>query len=117
MASAHEFLLEHRMYRSHRTGEVIDPEWTAPHFPPRWHYDVLRGLDHLRQAGAAPDRRAAGAIDEVVARRRSDGRWPKGPSYGGKQFFTLEPGRVPGRVNTLRALRVLRWWEAGSPGE
>jgi hypothetical protein len=114
IARGHEFLLEHRLYRSHRTGEVINEAWTTFHFPPRWHYDVLRGLDHLAAAGAAPDPRAGDAIDLVRAGRRADGRWGKGSQYSGETFFTLEPGRVAGRWNTLRALRVLGWWGAGA---
>ena len=113
IARGHEFLLDHRMYRSHRTGKVISGEWTAFHFPPRWHYDVLRGLDHLQDAGAGPDPRAADAVELVRTRCRPDGCWAKGPQYSGNTFFTLEPGRVPGRWNTLRALRVLKWWNQG----
>lgn len=110
MERGHEFMLEHRMFRSHRTGEVIDPAWTEFHFPPRWHYDVLRGLDHLRDAGVGPDDRASDAVALVRERQRPDGRWGKGPEYSGEIFFRLEPGRAPGRWNTLRARRVLRWW-------
>ncbi len=115
IARGHAFMLDHRMYRSHRTGAVINGAWTAFHFPPRWHYDVLRGLDHLQDAGAVPDPRAADAIELVEARRRPDGRWVKGPQYSGDTFFTLEPGRVPGRWNTLRSLRVLKWWDQHAP--
>ena len=107
--SGQEFLLTHQLFRSHRTGEVVNPEWTKPHFPPRWHYDVLRGLDYLQDAGVSPDTRAADAIEVLEAVRRSDARWPKGRQYSGKTFFTMEPGRVPGRWTTLRALRVLKW--------
>jgi hypothetical protein len=114
IAHAHEFMLDHRMYRSHRTGDVINDAWASFHFPPRWHYDVLRGLDHLQDAGAASDSRAAEAIELVRSRRRPDGRWAKGPQYSGDTFFTLEPGRMPGRWNTLRSLRVLRWWNQGA---
>lgn len=106
-----EFLLRHALFRSHTTGEVIDPTWLVPHFPPRWHYDVLRGLDHLATSGAPRDPRIHEAIDVVRAARRGDGRWAKGSQFTGRTFFTLEPGRVAGRWNTLRALRVLRWWE------
>jgi len=105
-----EVLLNHGMFRSHRTGEVVNKEWTKFHFPPRWHYDVLRGLDHLRDAGHAPDGRAEEAIDVVVQRRRADGKWRVGPRYSGLRHFTMEDGRLPGRWNTLRALRVLKWW-------
>ena len=107
----HEFMLSHHLYRSHRTRAVINETWTTFHFPPRWHYDVLRGLDHLQDAGAAQDPRAADAIALVRSRRRPDGRWSKGSQYTGRTFFTMEPGRVAGRWNTLRAQRVLRWWD------
>lgn len=111
MAAAHEFMLRHRMFRSHTTGEVINEAWTKFAFPPRWHFDVLRGLDHLRDAGAEPDMRAEEGVGLVKQRARRDGRWPIGPRYSGDTFFRMETGRNPGRWNTLRALRVLRWWE------
>ena len=110
LEGAEEFLLMHRLFRSHTTGDVIDPVWLIPHFPPRWHYDTLRGLDHFVMTGREPDDRCSDAVDELVARRRADGTWAKGPEYGGELLFRLEPGRTPGRWNTLRALRVLRWW-------
>ena len=114
IARGHEFMLRHQMHLSHRTGDVINPTWSTFHFPPRWHYDVLRGLDHLQDASAATDRRAANAIELVCSKRHRDGRWTKGSQYSGKVFFVLEPGRTPGRWNTLRALRVLNWWREGT---
>jgi hypothetical protein len=112
IAAGQEVLLAHRMYRSHTTGDIINEAWTRFSFPPRWHYDILRGLDHLQDAGVAPDGRAFEAVDVVRSRRRSDGGWPVGPRYTGERHFTMEEGRKPGRWNTLRALRVLRWWES-----
>lgn len=112
MEAGHEFLLEHQMYKSHRTGRTVDDKMTRLWFPPRWHYDILRGLDHFRDADLTPDSRAEDAIELIRRRRRTDGKWPKGSQYTGREFFPLEPGRVPGRMNTLRALRVLRWWES-----
>jgi hypothetical protein len=72
---AHEFLYRHRMFRSHRTGQVIDGRMTRFSFPPQWHYDVLRGLDYLRAAGASRDPRVSEAIELVKQRRRADGTW------------------------------------------
>ena len=110
--SGHEFMFSHRMFRSHSTGEVIDELWTRFTFPPRWHYDVLRGMDYLQSAGAERDDRASEAIELIRERRRNDGRWSIGPHYSGKVFFPLETGRSGGRWNTLRALRVLAWWDS-----
>jgi len=111
-ARGREFLLAHRLFRSHRTGAVVKGVMTRFAFPPRWHYDVLRGLDYFRDCGAARDERLEDAIALVEHRRRADGRWVLQNRYPGKTFFEMEEPGAPSRWNTLRALRVLRWWEA-----
>lgn len=112
-ARAREFLLAHRLFRSHRTGAVAKSEFTRFHFPPRWHYDVLRGLDYFRAAGFARDPRLQDAIDLLESRRQPDGTWLLAKGYPGRSFFELEPAGEPSRWNTLRALRVLKWWKGG----
>ena len=115
-----EYLLERHLMRRRSTGEVIardrkgDTPWTQFAFPGWWHYDVLRGLEFLRAAGVAPDERVAGAIDLVAAKRAGDGRWPLDIQYPGVLPVDLDEseGR-PSRWITLRALRVLDWYEAG----
>jgi len=106
-----EFLLRHRLFRSHRTGKIIKPEFTRFSFPPRWHYDILRALDYFQAVDAPRDLRLAEAIDIVRSHRRDDGRWLLEHSYKGKTYFELERVGAPSRWNTLRALRVLNWWE------
>jgi len=106
-----EFLLMHRLFRSHRTGAIIKPDFIRFAFPPRWHYDVLRALDYFQAVNAPRDPRLAEAIDIVRNRRRKDGRWPLQNRYKGKTYFELERLGAPSRWNTLRALRVLKWWE------
>src|SRR5467141_3218068 len=108
---AENYLLERRMFRSLRTGEVIEKRWLRFSFPTFWHYDVLRGLEYLRNAGIKPDRRVREAIKVVIERRHQNGRWP---------LNLLHPEHIPlqmetdvgsaSRWNTLRALRVLRWY-------
>jgi hypothetical protein len=105
-----EFLLAHRLFRSHRTGKVINPAWTRFSFPTRWRYDILRALDHFQEAGAARDERLREAMEIVKKRRKEDGRWVLQNRYPGKVFFEMEKLGQPSRWNTLRALRVLRWW-------
>lgn len=67
---AENYLLDRRMFRSLRTGEVIDKRWLCFSFPTFWHYDVLRGLDYLRNAAIKPDSRVVDAIETLIARRR-----------------------------------------------
>jgi len=106
-----EFMLEHRLYRSHQTGQEINPVFTMLSFPYRWHYDVLRGLEYFARAGAPHDPRLQDAIDLLKAKRRKDGTWPVQHKYSGKLFFSMESMGKPSRWNTLRALRVMKWWE------
>ena len=106
---AENYILERRMFRSLRAGKVIDNRWLRFSFPAFWHYDVLRGLDYLRNAGIKPDSRVSEAIKIVIERRHQNGRWP---------LNLLHPEHIPlkmetdvgsaSRWNTLRALRVLR---------
>jgi hypothetical protein len=106
-----EFLLVHRLFRSHRTGKVIKPVFLRFAFPPRWHYDVLRALDYFQKVRAPRDRRLSDAIGIVRKSRLPDGRWPLQHTFSGKTYFPLETLGAPSRWNTLRALRVLEWWE------
>jgi hypothetical protein len=111
VGAGREFLLVHRLYKSHRTGQVADPVFTKFSFPPRWHYDVLRGLDYLASVDAPRDPRVEDAIELLVSKRRPDGRWTLQNRHQGRLHFAMEEGGKPSRWNTLRALRVLRWWE------
>lgn len=108
-----EFLLNHRLFRSHRTGRVIKPAFTRFSFPPRWHYDILRALDYFQAVDAPRDPRLGEAIDIVRGRRREDGTWLLQNRYSGRTWFEMERVGEPSRWNTLRARRVLKWWTAG----
>lgn len=114
-ARGREFLLVHRLFRSHRTGAVVHPGLTSFSFPRYWYYDVLRALEHLAAAGAEPDPRLCDAIDLLSRRRRADGTWNLGRSHPGRTYLRMEAGGQPSRMITLSALRVLRWWNGGQP--
>ncbi len=106
------YLLDRRMFRSLRTGKVIDNRWLHFSFPTFWHYDVLRGLDYLRNAGIKPDRRVGDAIEAVIERRHQNGRWPLNLVHPEHIPLAMETGvGSASRWNTLRACRVLRWYD------
>ena len=107
-----EYLLQRKLFRRKSTGAVINPSWLQFSFPTRWHYDVLRALEHFREAGAPPDQRVDEAIQLLRSKQQPDGTWPLENTHPGKVHFVLEDGDGrPSRWNTLRALRVLRWYE------
>ncbi len=106
------YLLDRHLFRRLSTGEIVTPSYLEFSFPTWWHYDVLRALDYFRRSGAEPDARMAAAVEVVRSKRQPDGRWPLDRVHPGRVHFALE-GDVgePSRWNTLRALRVLDWWE------
>jgi len=111
-----EYLLERRLFRRRSTGEVANTEFLQLAFPPRYHYDVLRALDHFRAAGARPDPRMEDAVRLVESRRQADGRWLLERAYDEALDLPFgESAGEPSRWNTLRALRVLRWYERARP--
>jgi hypothetical protein len=112
-----EYLLERRLFRRRSTGEVADKAYLDFAFPYYWHYDVLRALDYFRGSGAGPDLRMAEAVELVRSKRQPDGRWLLDRIHPGRVHFALEGGvGRPSRWNTLRALRVLEWWDGRLPG-
>jgi len=106
-----EFLLIHQLFRSHRTGEIIKPVFLRLAFPPQWHYDILRALDYFQTVNAPRDERLSEAVAILREKRRPDGRWNLEQCFRGATFFHMERLGQPSRWNTLRAMRVLRWWD------
>jgi hypothetical protein len=105
------YLLERQLFRRRSTGDVVNPAWLHCSFPTRWHYDVLRALEHFRAAGDPPDRRVDEAMQVLRSRQQPDGTWLLENTHPGNVHVQLENGDGrPSRWNTLRALRVLRWY-------
>jgi hypothetical protein len=110
------YLLERRLFRRRSDGRVVDPRYTMLSFPTWWYYDILRALDHLRATsrltGAVPDARCDEAIEVLRGKRLGDGRWRHELTHEGPVFLRVETSEgSPGRWATLRALRVLAWWD------
>ena len=113
-ARGEEYLLQRRLFRRITTGEVADPRFTMFSFPTRWYYDVLRGLEYFRARGG-PDPRCAEAVELVRSKRDERGLWALENTHQGPTLIELEgvPDGFPSRWNTLRAMRVLAWWDGG----
>jgi hypothetical protein len=109
---AEEYLLQRQLFRRKSTGEVPAQRWLQFSWPPRWHYDVLRAVDHFRLTGEGPDSRIAEAVQLVRDKRRPDGTWMLENTHPGETQFEFEDGDgQPSRWNTLRALRILDWYD------
>jgi hypothetical protein len=114
--SGEEYLLERGLFRRLSTGEPADEQFLRFVHPNRWRYDVLRALDYFRSAaaltGTTPDPRLAEAVDHVRSKRLQDGAWLLDWRLPGRVWFDIDdgPGK-PSRWVTLRAMRVLSWWD------
>ena len=106
-----EFLLRHNLYRSDRTGNIIDKKMLMLSYPSRWRYDILRAMDYFRLAGIEYDSRMDDAIYVLLKKRRADGKWPAQARHPGQTHFCMEKTGKPSRWNTLRVLRVLKYFE------
>ena len=111
-----EFLLQHKLFRSDRTGLIIDKKMLMLTYPSRWRYDILRALDYFRLADIAYDVRMNDAIDVLLKKRRSDRKWPLQAKHPGKTHFDMEQTGKPSRWNTLRALRVFKHFNINNTG-
>lgn len=106
-AASGAFILAHRLYRSDRTGETIDKRMLMLSYPSRWRYDILRALDHFRNAGTGYDERMNDALDVLIKKQRKDQKWPLQTRHPGQVHFEMETVGQASRWNTLRVIRVL----------
>jgi hypothetical protein len=105
-----EYLLDRGLFRARSTREIVDPRFTMFSFPTYWYYDVLRGLEYFRSTGTDPDERCAEALDLVINKRDSEGKWHLENRHQGPTHFRMDGSEgSPSRWNTLRAMRVLAW--------
>lgn len=106
-----EFILIHRLYKSEKTKEVIKDDFFKYTFPVRWKYDILRCLDYFRKAEIAYDTRMEEGIKRIEQARNNQGIW-KGYSQAGKEYYKIERDKW----NTLRALRILEYYQSSRTG-
>lgn len=108
-----ELFLSHRIFRSLRTGHVINAGWLELNYPPFWHYDAAQALLVLSRMGLHRDPRADEARALLAARQRSDGVWSacrtwwRPPGSKGSNVEAVDWGERASEMVTLNALRVL----------
>ena len=107
---AQEFILQHQLFLSDRTGEIIDKRFLMLSFPSRWKYDILRALVYFQACGHPFDLRMQPALDVLMSKRRKDGTWPVQAKHAGQTHFDMEKTGGASRWNTLRAMRVLQYF-------
>ncbi len=110
--SAEEFILIHRLFLSDRTGEIIHKDFLKLPYPGRWKYDILRALDYFQYANREWDHRMKKALEVLLKKRNKDGTWNMQAAHPGEVHLVMEKAGKPSRINTLRAMRVLKKYES-----
>lgn len=82
--------------------------WFKFGFPIAYVTDVLQNLEALAALGQAGDPRLFRALELVLGKQDSRGRWPLEYTYNGKTWAEIEKKGQPSKWVTLRALRVLK---------
>ena len=119
---ASEFFLEHHLFRSDHTGEIIHPSMVELHYPLYWHCDILQELIILSRAGKIDDPRTKEALDIVEKKKGPDGTWHADDHYWNMRRTPLNKTKLlvsnveavnwgrkgPNKMITLNALRALK---------
>jgi hypothetical protein len=120
---ASEFFLQHHLFRSDHTGEIIHPSMVKLHYPLYWHCDILQELLILSRVGKLVDPRTKEALDIVEKKRDSNGLWHANDYYWNVRRKPLTKTKLlvsntkevvdwgrkgPNRMITLNALRTLK---------
>jgi hypothetical protein len=108
--TAKEFILIHQLFLSDHTGKVIHPVFLRMPYPYRWRYDFLRALDYFQYSKTLFDDRMKPAIDHLLEKRNQHLSWNVNAKYPGQEHFEMEKAGKPSRWNTLRALRILKYY-------
>jgi hypothetical protein len=104
-----EYLLERHLLRRLSTGEEVSEHFGRFGFPYAYRFNLLRGLDYFRAAGASKDPRMDEALQLIRQRRGADGKWLLENSHEEEWVLDMGEGEgQPSRWVTLQALRVLR---------
>lgn len=103
-----EFILHHKMYKSDKTGKIINPQFTKLFYPSRWRYDILRCFEVFVKLNIKYDKRMDDAFNLLLKKMDNINRFPLQQKHKGEVFFDYETVSQPSRWNTLRGLRVIK---------
>jgi hypothetical protein len=108
--SATAFILLHQLFLSDRTGKIIHKDFLKFTYPCRWRYDILRALDYFQYAEMKWDNSMEAAMRVLEEKRNKEGTWNMQAAHPGQVHVVMEKAGKASRWNTLRAMRVLKYF-------
>lgn len=104
---AEYFFLHHVFKSSHNLDRVPKPGWLRFGFPLMYQTDALEILGILTKLGYK-EKRMQEAIDIVVSKQDTHGRWKLENTFNGRYQVNIEKKEETSKWITLHALRVLK---------
>jgi hypothetical protein len=89
-------------------GRPPSGSWFKLGFPSGYVADVLQNLEALCELGLGTHPRLRPALDWVLRKQDSHGRWKNEYAYDGKTWIDFKAQGAPSKWVTLRACRVLK---------
>jgi hypothetical protein len=86
--------------------ERVSSSWFKFGYPLSYTSDILEALEVLARLGHARDPRLSNAIESMLSKQDSEGRWKLERTLNGKTWIDIEKKGQPSKWVTLRALRV-----------
>ena len=103
-----EYFLKHQIYKkSHNLAKVSKPGWLRFGFPLMYQDDALEVLGVLTNLGYK-DERMQEAVDLVVSKQDTKGRWKLENTFNGRFQTNIERKGEPSKWITLNALKALK---------
>jgi len=103
-----EYMLAHHIFkRSHDPSQISKLEWLQFGFPTMVDTDVLEILDILSRLGIN-DERMKEAINLVISKQDSQGRWKLDTTFNGRMQVNIEEKYKPSKWITLKALTMFK---------
>jgi hypothetical protein len=90
-----------------KTGQIIDQRYCSMHFPYYWRYDLLRALEYFAMSDHVYDQRLDKALDWLLSKQKNN-RFKLSAQYSGLTYFSMEKAGKESKINTVRALKVLK---------
>ena len=104
-----DFLLSRDLARAdYPHYERVSSSWFKFGYPLSYTSDILEALEVLARLGHARDPRLSNAIEFMLSKQDSEGRWKLEHTLNGKIWIDIEKKGQPSKWVTTRALRVLK---------
>lgn len=105
---AEAWFMARHIYQERTSGIPVHKMVTKLPYPSRYKFDILKALEYFADRGTPYHESMAPALDLLENKRLKTGAWPSTGNHGRVKYFDIKDEGKDHRMNTLRALKVLK---------